>query len=76
MKTMFLWESVNEGLTCNWHSGGGAVVIASSKEDAFELLKSYGVSEHSEIFTSEPDFVTSVIDQEDKIFIFQDAGCC
>ena len=76
MKTMFVWENVNEGLTYNYHSGGGAVVIASSKDEAYELLKSDGVSDSSDVFTSEPSFTTSVVDQDSKVFIFEDAGCC
>ena len=75
MKTMFVWKSVS-GLTSNYHDGGGAVVIAGDREVARELLRANGVSPSSEVFTQEPDFTASVVEEEEKVFIFPDAGCC
>ena len=76
MKKMFVWEYVG-GLTNNWHDGGGTVVIADNLEVARQLLKGTpGVSEGSEVFTQEPSYMASVVADEDKVFIFQDAGCC
>lgn len=78
MKTMFVWEGVCGGLTCCYHSGGGCVVIADSKEVALKLLSENGVDPKCEVFTTEPSY-TAPMDSdatEDKVFIFPDAGCC
>lgn len=75
MKTMFVWENVS-GLTSNYHDGGGTVVIAESLDAARDLLKSDGVSSGSDVFTEEPSFMASVMTEENKVFIFPDAGCC
>ena len=78
MKTMFVWENVSYGLTCNYHSGGGCVVIADNKEVALKLLSENGVDPKCEVFTTEPSY-TAPMDSdatEDKVFIFPDAGCC
>lgn len=75
MKTMFVWENV-DGLTNNYHDGGGTVVIADNLEVARKLLVENGVSEGSEVLTESPNYTTSVVSDEDKVFIFPDAGCC
>lgn len=77
MKMMFVWQSV-EGLTMNWHSEGGCLVIADSLEAARNSLKNCeGVHEECEAFTMEPDY-SAMVDENlhDKVFIFPDAGCC
>ena len=74
---MYLWENVGEGLTGNWHSGGGAVVISHDLEGARKLLEKNGVSKGCEVFTREPDYKVRVEEEwEERIFIFPDAGCC
>jgi hypothetical protein len=75
MKKMFVWESV-DGLTGNYHDGGGTLVIAEDLGTARELLKKNGVSAGSGVFKEEPSFVAPVMCDEDKVFIFPDAGCC
>lgn len=78
MKVMYVWESVS-GLTQNYHDGGGALVIADNLEAARQLLKEKGVSEGSEVFVQEPDYTASVVtvlETQDRVFIFPDAGCC
>ena len=74
MKKMFVWEDV-DGLTHNWHDGGGAVVIADNLEVARELLRTNGVHGR-DVFVREPNFAASVAGEEDRVFIFPDAGCC
>ena len=76
MKKMYVWEDVGEGLTGNWHSGGGTVVIADNLDVARQLLEKHGVSKGCEVFTNEPSYSAPVEAGEDKVFIFQDAGCC
>ena len=76
MKTMFVWEYVEGGLTDNYHSGGGCVVIADDKDKALQLLADYGVGSSCEVFKTDPDYSASVDAVEDKVFIFPDAGCC
>ncbi len=74
-KKMFVWEVV-DGLTSNYHDGGGVMVIADNLDVARQLLKENVTSNKSEVFTREPDYSTSVGSEEDKVFIFPDAGCC
>jgi Cft2 family RNA processing exonuclease len=71
---MFVWEYV-DGITCNWHDGGGVVVIAKDVDRARELLMATDGVSRTE-FTDEPDFSTSVGTRKEKVFIFPDAGCC
>ena len=66
---MFVWEYVN-GLTSNYHDGGGALVIADNLESARKLLG------NSEANTQMPNFSASVESNENRVFIFPDAGCC
>lgn len=73
---MYVWEYAG-GLTNNWHDGGGTVVIAASLEAARSLLKETPyVRPACEVFTKEPEYSAPVESQEDKVFIFPDAGCC
>ena len=73
---MFVWESVG-GLTCNYHDGGGVLVIAEDLERARKvLLNTDGISIHCEALDDVPDFSASVDCQEEKVMTFPDAGCC
>ena len=73
---MFVWEYVNR-ITCNWHDGGGVLVIAGDLDRARELLLTQGgVYDDSDVLTLDPDFSASVETQDEKVFIFPDAGCC
>ncbi len=74
---MYVWESVGQDLTNNYHCGGGTVVIAASLEAARAALRETpGVQPKCEVFTVEPSFMAPVKSNEDKVFIFPDAGCC
>lgn len=76
MKKMYVWQYV-EGLTCNYHDGGGALVIAESLEFARRLLQETdGVSTSCGALTEEPTYSASVEEEGDRVFIFPDAGCC
>lgn len=76
MKCMYVWESVNE-LTNNYHDGGGLVIISNDLESARELLKqSISLKSKCEALKVDPDYVTSVTAEKDKIFIFPNEGCC
>lgn len=76
MKMMFVWERVSEGLTDNYHDGGGVLVISDNFDTAQELLKSNVRSLECEVFTQKPSYVTSVTAEDDCVMIFPDAGCC
>lgn len=68
---MFIWESVS-GLTCNYHDGGGLVVVASSLARARELAPG-----KSDALTVEPDKTYTLADsEEERTFVFPDSGCC
>jgi hypothetical protein len=73
MKTMFVWE-IGDGLTIYYHSGGGALVIARGLEEARKLLVANGASEKAA--SESPIYSAPVDEDEDKVFIFPDAGCC
>ena len=75
MKKMFVWENVSD-LTGNYHDGGGVVVIADNMDVARELLVKNGARKGCEVFKLDPDYSASVEADEDKVFIFPDAGCC
>jgi hypothetical protein len=77
MKTMFVWEYV-DGLTCNYHSSGGCLVIADDKDKALQLLADYGVGSSCEVFKTDPNYSAPMDSDavEDRVFIFPDAGCC
>lgn len=98
---IFIWNYV-EGLTQNYHNGGGCAIIshdlktareyamlfASTPEkrrayfdsrdgDYDDALKPGGIEENCPIFTKDPDHTYELVgEQEEKLFIFADAGCC
>ena len=74
MKKMFVWENV-DGLTGNYHDGGGTVVIADNLDAARKLLEKQ-TGKGCSAMKDEPDYSASVGSDEDKVFIFPDAGCC
>jgi hypothetical protein len=63
-------------LTHNYHNGGGCMVIANGLEHARDQLITAVATQDSDVFTKEPSFVAPVECDEDKVFIFPDAGCC
>lgn len=71
----FIWEYVN-GLTDNYHDGGGLIINAQSLEDARNSFKEeFPNMNECSCFTEEPDHVFPT--QGDHLVIrFQDAGCC
>lgn len=74
MKLMIL-EYVEE-LTDRYHSGGALVIIAKDIKRAKELI-----SNDKNIKPTERDWNEAIIyelknDEEERYFIFQDAGCC
>lgn len=70
---IFIWENV-EQLTCREHCDGGLVVIAENEERARELANE---DKYCELQAEKkPDYVLEVVGGEEKVFIFQDAGCC
>jgi hypothetical protein len=78
---LWIWNDISEGLTSNYHSGGGAVVIAETRERAESLLR----VEAPDLDVSDEDLhplepVDAIYDlwgkPDEKVFIFPDAGCC
>lgn len=70
---VFIWEKVNQ-CSNNYHSEGGVVVIADNLKRAVEIANQV---QGCDIQSSEmPDDVYSIIADEEKVFIFPDAGCC
>lgn len=67
---IFIWQEV-EHLTDNWHHEGGLVIIAESFERACSLAPNQCIPTESG-----PDFVADIVSDEEKVFIFPNAGCC
>jgi hypothetical protein len=72
---MFVFQ-YNAQVSENYHSGGGLMVIAKDEEHVKELF------ENEKYIKIEDDEWNSVVvyelknDEEPKIFVFPDAGCC
>lgn len=69
MKTLFVWGQVS-GITDNYHDGGCVAAIADSLDAARQLIG------RGEPMTAPPDFTAPVQCDEDRVFVFPDAGCC
>lgn len=75
---------VAEGLTGNYHSGGGAIVEADNEGAAIEKLKAYAQQTDEAIdkrYSSDKgsgvfEEVKIEVFDPTKIYIFEDAGCC
>jgi len=80
---IFIWKYVN-GLTNNWHDGGGVAVVAQDLEAARKALVEGGVHtkpkgdhEACDALTKDPDASYQLADTEEpRVFYFPDAGCC
>ena len=73
MKT-YIWQYV-VGITDNWHDGGGIVIITSrSYNDAWKEHLAEKEVECKEL--PEPDLSYECNALEEKVFLFEDAGCC
>lgn len=82
---IYIWERIDQ-LTGEYHSQGGAVVVAESKERAKALLEGYQ-DQHDKEYNrgpyaklTEEEYASAVeIDMKsnkEAVFIFPDAGCC
>lgn len=74
-----IWERLDV-ISGNWHSEGAVVAISESLDAARALFereagRSFGGSE-SDIFSKSPDLVVPCEATEERLFIFEDAGCC
>ena len=73
---IFIFEYINQ-VSGNYHSGGGLVIIAESKEKAIELI-----ADNKHIRPDEKEWETVVVykladtDIQPKYFVMPDAGCC
>mgnify|MGYP003437664422 CR=1 FL=1 len=83
---LYIFEHIDQ-LTANYHSQGGAAVVASSKDAAVALLtaprKRYDWSNDDDTFTpvlTELEIAEAIefeVESSDpRVFIFPDAGCC
>ena len=71
---IYIWEYV-EGLTENYHDGGGLLIVDESLEAAREQFKIAYPDQQCECLTSGPDHIWPT--EADSICIrFRDAGCC
>lgn len=71
---IFIWQSI-ENATQSFHSGGGVVAVAESLEQAISMAEAEGVRFGSQ-YDSEPVELELSGEQEPRVFVFPDAGCC
>ena len=72
---MFVFEYIDQ-VSPNYHPEGGLMVIAKDKEQVEELIKEVG---DIEIANEEWEKVITYElknDEQPKVFVFPDAGCC
>lgn len=72
---MLVFESVKD-LTRNFHSGGGLVVVAETRQHAMGLIR-----EDPDIQLAQEEWDAALEyplcgDSEPRLFVFPDAGCC
>jgi len=71
---VFVWKRI-ASCTANWHKEGGIVVFAETEERARKIAISKKYS--CEILEHEkPDEIREVVGGEEKVYRFQDTGCC
>lgn len=69
---VYIWERVSQA-TSSYHAGGAVVVFAETEERARELANK---EEGCSILLAEAVTEIREASGEEKVFIFQDAGCC
>ena len=70
---IFVWKSINK-VSDNYHEDGGLVVFAKDEARAREIANATdGVALKP---TEAPDDVREMVDGEEAVFTFPDAGCC
>ena len=76
---LYIWNYL-EGLTDNYHSGGGLVIVTD--RDASEALDAYNgdTRDYSSKGTlrelPEADTTMEVVSDKEQVWVFPDAGCC
>jgi hypothetical protein len=76
LKMIFI-ITASEGLTFSYHSGGGAVVEASTPEEALARVRAEVEKDRGKYddFNTLENLVIEVFDPT-KVYVFPDAGCC
>ena len=72
---VFIFESI-DNLTDSYHSDGGLVVIAPDVATARALAEARGVSFTEQEIASVKSYQLASREEETRVFIFPDAGCC
>ena len=72
---MYVWEDIQE-LTDNYHSDGGLVVLASSEARARELAIERGVKFGQNDVPDVYPLCACSATEEERVYLFPDAGCC
>lgn len=82
---LYIYSDVN-GITDNYHSGGGLVIITDRapatvwREHVEALPKRSGLYPENldpdALGKKLPDLVVGIDERPERIFVFRDAGCC
>ncbi len=71
---LYVWQN-HDLVSDSYHSGGSAAAIAKTEESAKNLLNtSFQGCVIRDI--DHPTYVRRIYGQEEKAFVFPDAGCC
>lgn len=70
--TVFIWERIQH-CSDHYHEEGGVVVFAKDEARAIELATLEGCE--FKVY-EKPDYAVQIESEEEKVFIFPDAGCC
>ena len=69
---IYIFEA-QDGITGNWHDGGGVAIVANDPEQAQELMN----GTRPKVLNFDEAIVYPLKGKhEARIFIFPDAGCC
>lgn len=72
---MFVFEYINQ-VSSNYHQEGGLMVIAKDREQVEELIKTEGSISITDSEWEEVIIYELKNDEQPKVFVFPDAGCC
>lgn len=60
----------------NYHSGGGLLIVAESKERAIELIDDESYVEVTDEEWAEAIVIKTFKSEKERLITFPDAGCC
>lgn len=72
---MFVFEYIDQ-VSPNYHPEGGLMIVAKDKEQLEELIKAEGDIEITNEEWEKVIIYKLANEEEPRVFVFPDAGCC